>query len=224
MEMNNSWQELFDKEMQKPYLKALDHILAKEYKEKHIYPPADKIFAAFQTTPKENVKVVILGQDPYHGAGQAHGLAFSVNPDCPIPPSLKNIYKELENEYGVQLDRTGDLHDWAKQGVLLMNPILTVEEGHPLSHQNLGWQNFTNEALKELDQLDQPMVFLLWGAKARAAKKLITNPNHLVLESPHPSPLSAMRGFFGNGHFIQANEFLKAHGTKPIDWTSSNRV
>jgi uracil-DNA glycosylase len=222
MEFHNDWQALFDQEIQKPYLNALNHILAKEYKTKNIYPPKDQIFSAFLNTPMKDVKVVILGQDPYHGPGQAHGLAFSVNPDCPIPPSLRNIYQELEQEYGVTLNRSGDLHDWAKQGVLLLNPILTVEQGHPLSHQNLGWQDFTNEAIKKLNELDQPIVFMLWGSKARQVKKLLNNPNHLILESAHPSPLSAYRGFFGNNHFKQANDFLLTHGQSPIDWTKSN--
>lgn len=222
MEFHNNWQKVFDQEIQKPYLQALDRILAKEYKTKTVYPPKEQIFAALQTTAPEDVKVVILGQDPYHGPGQAHGLAFSVNPQCPIPPSLKNMYKELENEYGCMVKRNGDLHDWARQGVLLLNPILTVEQSHPLSHQNLGWQMFTDEVLKYLDSLDQPIVFLLWGAKARASARLLHNPNHLILQAPHPSPLSAHRGFFGCGHFKKANEFLAAHNVKPIDWTADN--
>lgn len=220
--MNNSWDELFQQEMKKDYLKKIDYALAGEYKTKHIYPPKDKIFEALKTTPKEKVKVVILGQDPYHGAGQAHGMAFSVNHGVPIPPSLRNMYKELENEFDVPFARDGNLEDWARQGVLLLNPILTVEEGKPLSHQNLGWQTFTDEVIRELEKSDQPIVYLLWGAKARQAGRLVTNPNHLVLESPHPSPLSASRGFFGNGHFKKANEFLKEHGADPIDWTASN--
>lgn len=222
MEFHNDWQPLFDQEIQKPYLQKIDQQLARDYKTRHIYPAKENIFAAFTNTPLKDVKVVILGQDPYHGAGQAHGLAFSVNPDKPIPPSLRNIYKEIEDEYKVPFTRTGDLHDWAKQGVLLLNPILTVEEGKPLSHQSYGWQNFTDEALRMLDKEDKPIVFLLWGAKAQQAKKLLHNPNHLVLTSPHPSPLSASRGFFGNGHFKKANEFLEAHGETPIDWTASN--
>ena len=220
--MSNSWDELFQREKQKDYLMQIDYALAKEYKTKQIYPPKDKIFSALQAVPKENVKVVILGQDPYHGPGQAHGMAFSVNHGVPIPPSLRNMYQELENEYDIPFHRDGNLEDWAYDGVLLLNPILTVEQGKPLSHQNLGWQRFTDEVIKELEKSDQPIVYLLWGSKARAAKRLITNPNHLVLESAHPSPLSAYRGFFGNGHFRKANDFLQSHDVKPIDWTHSN--
>ena len=209
---NNSWDALIQREKEKEYLNDLDWALAREYKTKKIYPPKGQIFEALKKTPKENVKVVILGQDPYHGEGQAHGMAFSVNHGVKIPPSLRNMYKELENEYQVPFSRDGNLEDWAKDGVLLLNPILTVEEGKPLSHEKLGWQRFTDEIIDELEKQDQPIVYLLWGSRARQKKERIHNPNHLVLESPHPSPLSANRGFFGNGHFRKANEFLEAHG------------
>ena len=223
MIMHNDWDALFQQEIQKKYLQWIDYFLAKEYKEKNIYPPKENIFSAFQLTAKKDVKVVILGQDPYHGPGQAHGLAFSVNPDIPIPPSLRNIYKEIEMEYNTKLNRSGDLRDWAKQGVFLLNPILTVEEHKPLSHSKIGWQQFTNEALKQLNEEDRPIVFLLWGNKAKEAAKLLNNPNHLILTSVHPSPLSASRGFFGCNHFKKANEFLEKHNETPINWTQSNR-
>lgn len=218
---NNSWDALIQREKEKEYLNDLDWALAREYKTKKIYPPKGQIFEALKKTPKENVKVVILGQDPYHGEGQAHGMAFSVNHGVKIPPSLRNMYKELENEYDVPFSRDGNLEDWAKDGVLLLNPILTVEEGKPLSHEKLGWQRFTDEIIDELEKQDQPIVYLLWGSRARQKKERIHNPNHLVLESPHPSPLSASRGFFGNGHFRKANEFLEAHGVQPVNWTRS---
>ena len=220
--IGNDWNTILIQEGQKPYMKELKKILSEEYKTQTIYPPKAQIFSALELTPPQNVKVVILGQDPYHGYGQAHGLAFSVNPDIKIPPSLRNIYKELELEYHVSVHRTGDLRDWAKQGVLLLNPILTVREHQPLSHQKIGWQLFTNEILKALNQMDQPMVFILWGSKAREAKKILTNPAHLIIESAHPSPLSASRGFFGSNCFKRANEYLAAHHEKPISWIETN--
>ncbi len=220
--IGNDWNTILIQECQKPYMKELKKILSEEYKKQTIYPPKAQIFSALELTPPQNVKVVILGQDPYHGYGQAHGLAFSVNPDIKIPPSLRNIYKELELEYHVPVHRTGDLRDWAKQGVLLLNPILTVREHQPLSHQKIGWQLFTNEILKALNQMDQPMVFILWGSKAREAKKILTNPAHLIIESAHPSPLSASRGFFGSNCFKRANEYLAAHHENPINWIETN--
>ena len=222
MKMNNDWQALFDQEIQKDYLKKIDYFLAREYKTKHIYPAAPNIFHAFQMTSLENTKVVIVGQDPYHGPGQAQGFSFSVPANFRLPPSLQNIYKELEMEYGLPIHRSGDLSDWAHQGVLLLNTILTVEEGKPLSHQNIGWQNFTNEAISWINKKEGPVAFLLWGAKAKSVLPLLTNPDHLILMSPHPSPFSANRGFFGNNHFKLANEYLISHGQTPIDWTRSN--
>lgn len=221
--INNEWNALLERECQKPYMKELKKILVSEYSTQTVYPPKAQIFSALELTPPSHVKVVILGQDPYHGPGQAHGLAFSVNPTVQTPPSLKNIYKELEMEYHTSIDRSGDLRDWAKQGVLLLNPILTVREHQPLSHQKIGWQLFTNEILKTLNDLEQPIVFILWGAKAREAKKFLTNPNHLILESAHPSPLSASRGFFGSNCFIKANDYLIAHHETPIEWIQPNK-
>lgn len=221
--IHNEWNFILEQECAKPYIQALKKLLAAEYKTTTVYPPKDQIFSALELTSPSQVKVVILGQDPYHGPRQAHGLAFSVNPEIPLPPSLKNIYKELEAEYHTSVQRTGDLRDWARQGVLLLNPILTVREHQPLSHQKIGWQLFTNEILKALNDLPQPIVFILWGAKAREAKKFLTNPNHLILESAHPSPLSASRGFFGSNCFKKANEYLEAHHETPIRWTESNQ-
>ncbi len=218
MIMNNDWDALFEQEIEKEYLQKIRYFLAKEYKTKTIYPKKENIFAAFKTTSLKDTKVVILGQDPYHGPGQAMGYSFSVPSTCPLPPSLQNMYKELSTEYNQPIHRTGDLTDWARQGVLLMNTILTVEEHKPLSHQNIGWQNFTDEAIKWLDQKEGPVVFLLWGSKAIQSKKLLKNPNHLILTSPHPSPLSAYRGFFGNNHFKLANEYLIKHNETPIQW------
>lgn len=216
------WQNFMDREFSKGYLAAIRDQLENEYASQTVYPPKEDIFRALEETPLDQVKVVILGQDPYHGPHQAQGFAFSVPADEKIPPSLANIYTELANEYNRPVHRTGDLSDWARQGVLLLNPILTVRAHQPLSHKDLGWQQFTNAVLQELDQQDQPMVFLLWGAQARKARQFITNPNHLVLESAHPSPLAAYRGFFGNGHFVRANQFLESHGVSGIDWTRDN--
>lgn len=218
MIMNNDWDALFNQEIEKEYLQKIRYFLAKEYKEKTIYPKKENIFAAFKATSLKDTKVVILGQDPYHGPGQAMGYSFSVPSTCPLPPSLQNMYKELSAEFNQPVNRTGDLTDWARQGVLLMNTILTVEEHKPLSHQNIGWQNFTDEAIKWLDQKDGPVVFMLWGSKAIQSKKLLKNPNHLILTSPHPSPLSAYRGFFGNNHFKLANEYLIQNNEIPIQW------
>lgn len=218
MEFHNDWQELFDAEIQKPYLNRINYFLAKEYKTKSIYPPKEEIFNAFLTTSLSDTKVVILGQDPYHQPGQAHGFAFSVRHGVQTPPSLVNIYKEIEAEYNVTLHRDGNLLDWARQGVLLLNPILTVERSKPLSHQKIGWQNFTDAAISRIQEKEDAVVYMLWGAKAMQAKRLIHNPNHLVLTSSHPSPLSAYRGFFGNGHFKKCNEFLVSHGKDPVKW------
>lgn len=218
MIMNNDWDALFDQEIQKEYLLNLRYFLAREYKTKQIFPAKENIFAAFKTTSLKDTKVVILGQDPYHNVGQAQGYAFSVPSDFPLPPSLKNIYKELENEYHVPVHRSGDLTDWARQGVLLMNTVLTVEAHKAFSHSKMGWQNFTNEALRWINKKDGPVVFMLWGNSAINAKKFLDNPKHLVLTSAHPSPLSASRGFFGCNHFRLANEYLESHGESPIKW------
>lgn len=217
------WNELMDQELAKGYLEQIRDTLEEEYAHKTIYPAKENVFRAMEETPLDQVKVVILGQDPYHGPNQAQGFSFSVPETEQLPPSLRNIYKELMMEYGKPVDRSGDLSDWAAQGVLLLNSILTVEGGKPLSHEGLGWQQFTDAVIQALNEQDQPMVFLLWGAHARKAKRFLNNPNHLVLECAHPSPLSANRGFMGCGHFKKANEFLEAHGVKGIDWTASNR-
>ena len=214
----NRFKTIVEIESQKEYYQKLHQVIEKEYETKTIYPPKKQIFRALNLCDFDDVKVVILGQDPYHGPGQAQGYSFSVPSNFPLPPSLQNMYKELENEYQTPVHRTGDLTDWAKQGVLLMNTILTVEEHKPLSHQDKGWQNFTNEALRWINEKDGPVVFLLWGSKAIQAKKLLTNPKHLILTSPHPSPLSAYRGFFGNNHFKLANEDLIKNNDTPIQW------
>ena len=214
----NRFKTIVEIESQKEYYQNLHQIIEKKYETKAIYPPKQEIFRALNLCDFDDVKVVILGQDPYHGPGQAQGYSFSVPSNFPLPPSLQNMYKELENEYQTPVHRTGDLTDWAKQGVLLMNTILTVEEHKPLSHQDKGWQNFTNEALRWINEKDGPVVFLLWGSKAIQAKKLLTNPKHLILTSPHPSPLSAYRGFFGNNHFKLANEYLIKNNETPIQW------
>ena len=214
----NRFKTIVEIESQKEYYQKLHQVIEKEYETKTIYPPKEQIFRALNLCDFDDVKVVILGQDPYHGPGQAQGYSFSVPSNFPLPPSLQNMYKELENEYQTPVHRTGDLTDWAKQGVLLMNTILTVEEHKPLSHQDKGWQNFTNEALRWINEKDGPVVFLLWGSKAIQAKKLLTNPKHLILTSPHPSPLSAYRGFFGNNHFKLANEYLVKNNETPIQW------
>ncbi len=218
-----SWEELMKKESENGTLGPIKEKLEEAYAHSVVYPAKENLFRALDMTPMDQVKVVILGQDPYHEPGQAQGFSFSVPEKVKTPPSLVNIYKELAEEYGQPVDRSGDLSDWAEQGVLLLNAILSVEQGKPLSHSGFGWQKFTSDILRELNTLDQPIVFLLWGAQARKAKEFLNNPNHLVLESPHPSPLSASRGFFHNGHFRKANEFLESHGVAPIDWIRNNR-
>ncbi len=218
VQLNNHWDELLKEEFQKEYYQKLRQILAHEYKTQTIYPDMHDIFNAIRTTDYPDVKAVILGQDPYHGPGQAHGLCFSVQPGVEPPPSLKNIYKELNTELGIPIPQTGYLLPWAKQGVLLLNTVLTVRAGQANSHKNLGWEILTDRIISLLNERETPMVFLLWGANARAKQALITNPNHLILSCAHPSPLSAYNGFFGCGHFQKCNEFLESHGMEPIDW------
>jgi uracil-DNA glycosylase len=215
---SKTWKELLSDEFQKEYFLKLKSFLADEYKTKRIYPDTNDIFNALRYTAYEDVKVVILGQDPYHGYGQAHGLCFSVKKGVTPPPSLKNIFKELQSDIGCTIPNHGELTSWANQGVLLLNTVLTVREGQPNSHKNKGWEIFTDEIIKLLNEREKPMVFLLWGANARSKKKLITNPNHLILETVHPSPLSAYNGFFGCKHFSTANKFLSDHGETPINW------
>lgn len=216
--IGNDWDYILKEEFNKEYYKKLRAFLIEEYNTKRIYPSMYDIFNALKYTSFKDTKVVILGQDPYHGNGQAHGLCFSVQKGVRIPPSLLNIYKEIRNEYGYDIPSHGDLTSLAKQGVLLLNTILTVRESSPMSHKNLGWEILTDKIIEKLNEREEPMVFILWGAPAAKKQALITNPRHLVLKSPHPSPLSASRGFFNNNHFKMANDFLKREGLKEIDW------
>lgn len=218
IQFNNSWDILLKDEFEKPYYLNLRKFLAQEYKTQTIYPHMNDIFNALKYTDYQDVKVVILGQDPYHQPNQAHGLCFSVKKGVNPPPSLQNMYKEIHAEYGYPIADHGELTYWAEQGVLMLNTVLTVRESQPNSHKGMGWEIFTDDIISLLNQRPEPMVFLLWGANARAKTKLITNPAHLVLTSAHPSPLSAYNGFFGNNHFKKANEFLKQNGMKEIDW------
>ncbi len=215
---DNSWDQVLAQEVQSESYLRLREFLKTEYSTQTIYPPMHDIFQALRLTPYENANVVILGQDPYHGPGQAHGLAFSVRPGVPVPPSLKNIYKELADDLGCTIPDHGYLVDWAKQGVLLLNTALTVRAGQANSHRGKGWEDLTDSIIRHLNLREQPVVFLLWGANARAKVPLITNPLHLVLCAPHPSPLSAFQGFFGCKHFSQANAFLRRCGLPEIDW------
>ena len=222
VQIGNEWDGLLYDEFQKPYYLELREFLKQEYSHYQIYPEMKNIFNALKLTSYSDVKAVILGQDPYHGAGQAHGLCFSVQKGVIPPPSLKNIYKEIENELDITPPDNGDLTKWAKQGVMLLNTVLTVREASPNSHKGKGWEIFTDRVISILNMRQKPIVFLLWGANAKAKVSLITNPNHMILTSAHPSPLSAYNGFFGNGHFIKTNEFLMQHGIKPIDWNLKN--
>ncbi len=216
------WLNALQGEFKKPYYRSLFQTINEEYKTKLIFPPADDIFNAFHFTPLNEVKVVILGQDPYHGQGQAHGLCFSVKKGVDIPPSLVNIYQELHDDLGCYMPNNGYLEKWARQGVLLLNTVLTVRAHQANSHRNIGWEEFTDAAIRVLDEQDQPMVFILWGRPAQAKKRMLKNPAHLILESPHPSPLSARRGFFGSRPFSQTNAFLESRGLSPIDWQIEN--
>lgn len=218
----NDWLEPLKPEFSKPYYKKLYQTVNEEYRTHQIFPPADDIFNAFALTPLHEVKVVILGQDPYHGEGQAHGLCFSVKPDVEIPPSLVNIYKELQDDCGCEIPNNGYLTKWAKQGVLLLNTVLTVRAHQANSHRGIGWEEFTDAAIRVLNEQDRPMVFILWGRPAQMKKSMLTNPNHLIIESSHPSPLSAYRGFFGSRPFSRTNKYLKEHGLKEIDWQIEN--
>lgn len=213
-----TWNDILSEEYAKDYYHKLYDFVMDEYKHHTIYPPADKITNALSLTPYESVKCVILGQDPYHNPGQAMGLSFSVPETVPVPPSLKNIYRELENEYGYPAASHGNLTGWARQGVLLLNAILTVREGEPASHRNKGWETFTDAIIQKLNEKNSPIVFLLWGNFAKSKKSLLNNPRHLVLTTSHPSPLSASYGFLGCGHFRKCNEFLQQNGIEPIHW------
>lgn len=215
--MHESWRPFLKSEFEKPYFKDLAEFLHDEYEHKTIYPKKSLVFSAFATDLNE-VKVVILGQDPYHTPGAAEGLAFSVPNSQPIPPSLINIYKEIDDDIGHHNNKTGSLRSWQKQGVLLLNTVLTVEAHRAGSHRGKGWEIFTTEVIKYLNEERPHLVFILWGRDARNKKSLIDVSKHLILESPHPSPLSAYAGFFGNHHFSKTNEFLEQHGMKPIEW------
>ena len=216
--ITNDWAKALEPEFQKDYYKKLFQFVGQEYSSTAIYPPGNDIFNAFHLTPLSNVKVVIIGQDPYHEPGQAHGLSFSVKPGVDIPPSLQNIYIELQDDCGCYIPNNGYLVKWAQQGVLLLNAVLTVRAHRAASHQGKGWEEFTDAAIRIVNEIDRPVVFMLWGSFARNKKGMLNNPKHLILEAPHPSPLSAYRGFFGCKHFSKANEFLKANGSEPIDW------
>lgn len=213
--LGNSWDALLADQFEQEYYLNLREFLKSEYRTARVYPPMNDIFSALKATPYEKVKAVILGQDPYHQPGQAHGMCFSVRKGVEPPPSLKNIYKELQAELGFVPPSHGELTQWAKEGVLLLNTVLTVRESAPASHRGKGWESLTDRVIQLLNQRPEPVVFLLWGSHARAKKELITNSRHLILEAAHPSPLSAYNGFFGCGHFIKTNEFLK----EPINWS-----
>lgn len=216
---NNKWDEILNEEYHKDYFKNIVAFVNKVYKEKVIFPPKNRILSALDITDYDKVKVVILGQDPYHGIGEANGLAFSVNDGVKIPPSLKNIYKELYDDLKVPIPNTGNLESWANEGVLLLNSVLTVEKDKPASHKNIGWENFTDSIIKKINEKEEPVVFILWGNFAKSKKSLITNPKHLIIESSHPSPFSVNYGFFGSSPFSKTNKFLKENGIKEIDWT-----
>ena len=216
-ELNKEWDEILRDEMNKEYYKNLIEYLKDEYDKGIVYPPKDCVFNAFNYTPLSKVKCVIFGQDPYHNDGQAHGLAFSVNKNIQVPPSLVNIYKELETDIGIKVPDNGYLVSWAKQGVLLLNTVLTVRAHEPNSHKSKGWEKFSDAVIDVLNKQNRPIVYMLWGKPAQQKKKRLNNTNHLVLTAPHPSPLSAYRGFFGCKHFSMANEFLQNNGLEGID-------
>jgi uracil-DNA glycosylase len=220
--ISNDWLEPLKPEFSKDYYKKLFEKIKEEYSNYVVYPKSDDVFNAFHLTPLKKVKVVIIGQDPYHEPGQAHGLSFSVKPEIDIPPSLQNIYKELQNDIGTYIPDNGYLVKWAEQGVLLLNTILTVRAHQAMSHSKIGWNEFTDAAIKIVNNQDRPIVFMLWGKPAQAKESMLNNSKHLILKAPHPSPLSAYRGFFGCKHFSKANEFLIANGETPIDWQIEN--
>ena len=217
-EMNEKWVAALDKEFSKEYYRKLYFFIGEEYKNHTVYPPQDEVFTALGLTPPDRVKVVILGQDPYHEPGQAHGLSFSVKKGIKIPPSLVNIYKELHTDLGIEIPDHGNLSCWSRQGVLLLNTVLTVRAHQAMSHRGKGWEQFTDAIIDVINEIDRPIVFILWGRPAGEKAARLDNPNHLVLTSPHPSPLSASRGFFGSRPFSKANAFLEKNGVAPIDW------
>ena len=222
VKFGNSWDDILKDEFEKDYYKKIREFLKSEYSHYKIYPNMNNIFDSLKYASYENIKVVIIGQDPYHEEGQAHGLSFSVQPGIDIPPSLQNIYKELQDDLGCYIPNNGYLVKWAKQGVLLLNNVLTVRAHQANSHKDKGWEEFTDNIIKILNNREKPIVFMFWGSCAKTKEALITNPNHLILKAVHPSPLSAYRGFFGCKHFSKANEFLKEHGEEPIDWQIEN--
>lgn len=215
--ISNDWDIILKDEYELEYFKEIKDKVRKEYNSKTIFPPSNRVFYAFRETPYKDVRVVILGQDPYHGEGEANGLCFSVNRGIKMPPSLKNIYKELYSDLGIERNDT-DLSDWAREGVLLLNSVLTVEKDKPASHKFVGWEEFTDNVIKKLNEKDEPIVFILWGNFAKGKIKYITNPKHLVISSSHPSPFSVNQGFFGSRPFSRTNEFLKKNGFKEIKW------
>ena len=220
--IQNDWLAPLKPEFAKPYYAELFQFVKNEYATRQIFPPADDIFNAFHLTPLHEVKVVSLGQDPYHNDGQAHGLCFSVKPDVDIPPSLVNIYQELHDDLGCYIPNNGYLTKWAKQGVLMLNTVLTVRAHQANSHRGMGWEQFSDAAIRILNEQDRPIVFILWGSPAQKKAQMLNNPKHLILKAPHPSPLSAYRGFFGSRPFSQTNEFLVKNGLEPIDWQIEN--
>ena len=220
--VGNNWDVVLQEEYKKEYFKNVVNFVNEVYKEKVVFPPKNKILRALNLTDYDKVKVVILGQDPYHGPNQAHGLSFSVKPGVPVPPSLKNIFKELNSDLGCYIPNNGHLKSWADQGVLLLNTVLTVQAGNANSHKGKGWETFTDKIISVLNDRKDPVIFILWGNNAINKKKLITNPQHYILQSVHPSPLSANRGFFGSKPFSKTNEILKQLGKKPIDWQIKN--
>ncbi len=216
--IGNDWDALLASDFESENYRNLRKFLKYEYQNATVYPDMYHIFEALKLTPPQNVKVVILGQDPYHGPGQAHGLCFSVQDGTPFPPSLQNIFKELQNEFGYDIPQSGNLSAWGKEGVLLLNTTLTVRAASPMSHAGKGWEEITDAVIKAVAAQNRPVVYMLWGSHARSKKALIHNPLHLVLESVHPSPLSAYRGFFGCGHFAKANDYLRSRGIAPVNW------
>ena len=220
----NAWDEVLKEEFEKPYYSRLREFLKTEYAEATVFPQVNDLWTAFKRTPFNEVKVVILGQDPYHGPGQAHGLSFSVNPGVKIPPSLRNMFKELATDIGCPIPKNGTLTGWADQGVLMLNTVLTVRQGLAHSHRKQGWETFTDQVIRQLSAREKPVVFLLWGRPAQEKKKLIDETRHAIIESVHPSPLSASRGFLGSRPYSQANETLKAWNEEPIDWCRTGGV
>lgn len=220
--IENDWLPFLKTEFGKPYYRKLYQTIKDEYEHHIVFPASEDVFNAFHLTPLENVKVVIIGQDPYHNIGQAHGLCFSVKPDVAIPPSLENIYKELKDDLGCYIPNNGYLEKWARQGVLMLNTVLTVRAHEANSHRGIGWEEFTDAAIRILNEQDRPMVYILWGAPAQKKETMLTNPKHLILKAPHPSPLSSYRGFFGSKPFSKTNNFLESNGVEAIDWQIEN--